>query len=61
MCHAQCNYILLEKCSKTSIYGSFKLANRNVLWSFLLPPLLDVPFEVWNLVDVNVPTMHWHK
>ena len=26
----------------------FELANRNILWLFLLLPLLDVLFGVWN-------------
>ena len=29
----------------------FKLANRNILWSFLLLPLLVIPFGVWDFSD----------
>ena len=33
----------------------FKLANCNILWSFLLLPLLVASFRVWNFI---ISTMH---
>ena len=51
MCHAQYDYTLLTKCSET-YYVSFKLANDNILRSFLQF------HNIWNIV---VRTMHKHK
>ena len=69
MHHARCDHELLAKCSKTSIYGSFKLANRNILlWSFLLLPLLVASFRVWNFIitpyislNENLPTLLYFR
>ena len=36
MCHAQCDHKLLEKCSKLPYMEVSKVANCNILWSFLL-------------------------
>ena len=59
MCHAEYDHKLWAKCSKTSTYMAvFKLANRNILWSFLLFQLLVTSFQVWNFI---IPTtcMYW--
>ena len=55
MCHAQCDHKLLAKCSKLPYMEVFKLANRNILWAFLLLLLLVTSFGVWNTI---IPTMY---
>ena len=48
MHHAHCDHKLL---AKVSIYGSFKLANRDIFWSFLLLWLLAALVGLWILTQ----------
>ena len=54
MHHAQCDHKLL---TKISLYGSFKLANCDIFWSFLLLPLLAALVGLWILTQ-NMCTYH---
>ena len=51
MCHAQCDHKFLGKRSKLPYMAVFKLANRNILWSFLLLPSLVTLFGLWNFIE----------
>ena len=50
MCYAQCDHNFLGKHSKLPYMAVLKLANRNVLWSFLLLPSLVTLFGLWNFI-----------